>query len=150
MDPALRVADVTVRSLREGKDNGGKKTKEETKTLKGYEEDGRTEEEAFSHRPKGGTFRPPVADSKLKYKDRDGYTGIFSLTYTEMEKHGFARKTFYNAIKDLTEKGFVEVISTGGLRGAGHTNSKYRLSKRWQLYHLETKPKPLWRFPSEP
>ena len=61
MDPALRVADVTVRSLREGKDNGGKKTKEETKTLKGYEEDGRTEEEAFSHRPKGGTFRPPVA-----------------------------------------------------------------------------------------
>ena len=89
-------------------------------------------------------------DSKLKYKDRDGYTGIFSLTYTEMEKHGFARKTFYNAIKDLTEKGFVEVISTGGLRGAGHTNSKYRLSKRWQLYHLETKPKPLWRFPSEP
>jgi hypothetical protein len=87
-------------------------------------------------------------DGKLQRKE--GYTGEFGLTYTEMQRYGFAKKTFSNVIKELAEKGFIEVVSAGGLRGAGHTTSKYKLSSRWRLYHLEMKPRFDWRYPSEP
>ncbi len=61
-------------------------------------------------------------------------TTIFGLTYAEAEKYGFARRTTHDAIKALVLYGFVDIVSVGGLRGAGHTNSQYKLSNRWVTY----------------
>lgn len=84
-------------------------------------------------------------DGKLRGKDRYGFNGIFDFTYNEALRCGFAKRTFSRAIDELGEKGFIEVISVGGLRGAGRSNSKYKLSTRWQLYRLEMKVKGAWR-----
>lgn len=84
-------------------------------------------------------------DGKLRGKDRHGFNGIFDFTYKEALRCGFAKRTFSRAIDELGEKGFIEVISVGGMRGAGRSNSKYKLSTRWQLYRLETKVKGAWR-----
>lgn len=59
---------------------------------------------------------------------------LFGFTYTEAEKYGFARKTFSESIKALEKHGFIDIVSAGGLRGAGHTTSKYRLSNRWVTF----------------
>jgi hypothetical protein len=59
---------------------------------------------------------------------------LFGFTYTEAVKYGFARKTFAESIKALKLHGFIDIVSVGGLRGAGHTNSQYRLSNRWVTF----------------
>lgn len=61
-------------------------------------------------------------------------TTVFGLTYTEIVKLGFARRTTQDSIAALVQHGFVDVVSVGGLRGAGHTNSQYKLSARWVSY----------------
>ena len=58
-------------------------------------------------------------------------TIIFGFTYTEAEKYSFSRHTFSRAVQDLAKHGFIDIIEVGGLRGFGHSCSKYRLSKRW-------------------
>ena len=84
-------------------------------------------------------------DGKLRGKDRYGFNGIFDFTYKEALRCGFAKRTFSRVIDELGEKGFIDVISVGGLRGAGRSNSKYKLSTRWHLYRLEAKAKGAWR-----
>lgn len=59
---------------------------------------------------------------------------IFDFSYSEAENLGIARATFKRCKKSLHEKGFIEVVSVGGLRGFGQTTSKYRLSDRWRVY----------------
>lgn len=59
---------------------------------------------------------------------------IFNFTYSEAVKLGFCRRTFYNAIKDLIEHGFIDQVEVGGLRGAGHSSSQFKLSDRWALW----------------
>lgn len=61
-------------------------------------------------------------------------TTLFGLTYAEATKYGFARRTFHDAVKALEIHGFIDIVSVGGLRGAGHTNSQYKLSNRWVAY----------------
>lgn len=58
----------------------------------------------------------------------------FDFTYTEAESFGFARRTFYEVIGELNDKGFIDVLEAGGLRGTCRSNSKYRLSERWRDY----------------
>lgn len=59
---------------------------------------------------------------------------IFNFTYAEAEKLGFARRTFSKALQDLKKHKFVSIVETGGLRGAGHSNSQYKLSDGWVAY----------------
>lgn len=61
-------------------------------------------------------------------------TTLVGFTYTEATKYGFARRTFHDAVKVLALHGFIDIVSVGGLRGAGHTNSQYKLSGRWVTY----------------
>lgn len=56
---------------------------------------------------------------------------LFGFTYTEAKKYGFPVNTFTRAVKALELHGFIDIVEQGGLRGAGHTCSKYKLSKRW-------------------
>lgn len=58
-------------------------------------------------------------------------TTLFGFTYTEAVKYGFAKRTFSRAVQELQKNGFIDVAEIGGLRGAGHSCSQYKLSKRW-------------------
>lgn len=64
----------------------------------------------------------------------DDYNGIFDFTYTEAEKYGFARNTFNRIITALNAKGFLDIVTQGGKRSCGMSNSQYRLSERWRDY----------------
>ena len=61
-------------------------------------------------------------------------TTLFGFTYTEAVKYGFARSTFSRAVKDLQKHGFIDIAEVGGLRGAGHSCSQYKLSRRWVTF----------------
>lgn len=58
----------------------------------------------------------------------------FDFTYSEALKIGFAKNTFSRAMSSLVDHGFVDLVEPGGLRGVGHSNSKYRLSDRWATW----------------
>jgi hypothetical protein len=73
----------------------------------------------------------------------------FDFTYTEAEKYGFARRTFSRVVKELSDKGFIDIVNQGGMRGNGKSNSTYKMSSRWALYGMCSfikKP----RYPCEP
>lgn len=59
---------------------------------------------------------------------------IFSYPYSRAKKAGFSESTFSRAIRELWEKGFLDIISIGGLRGAGRTNSQYKLCNYWRTF----------------
>ncbi|MHB8120584.1 MAG: hypothetical protein ACYDG4_00390 [Desulfuromonadaceae bacterium] len=61
-------------------------------------------------------------------------TTLFGFTYTEAVKYGFAKRTFSRAVQELQKHGFIDIAEIGGLRGAGHSCSKYILSKRWVTF----------------
>lgn len=67
-------------------------------------------------------------------KGKPNETTLFGFTYTEAVKYGFARRTFSRAVQDLQQRGFIDIAEVGGLRGAGHSCSQYKLSKRWVTY----------------
>jgi hypothetical protein len=71
---------------------------------------------------------------KLPYNDKDYCSREFSFTYHEGITYGCARKTFSRIIKALIENGFIDPVEKGGLRGDGHSTSKFKLSHRWEAY----------------
>ena len=79
----------------------------------------------------------------------DDFNGIFDLTYSEAERLGFARRTFSRVIEELLSKGFIDIVTVGGKRGCGMSNSKYKLSERWRDFGKRVfMARP--RYPSEP
>ncbi len=86
---------------------------------------------------------PPSAAKLLPYfkrtcvratKSAPDETTLFGFTYTEAVKYGFSTRTFSRAVQDLIQHGFIDLVEQGGLRGVGHTCSKYKLSKRWVTF----------------
>lgn len=73
-------------------------------------------------------------DGIIKAKSGEYYNGIFDFTYSEALTIGFARSTFSRIIKELHKKGFIDIVKQGGKRGCGMSNSKYKLSARWEDY----------------
>jgi len=61
-------------------------------------------------------------------------TTLFGFTYKEAVRYGFARRTFSRAVQELYKHGFIDIAEVGGLRGAGHSCSQYKLSKRWVTF----------------
>jgi len=72
----------------------------------------------------------------------------FDFTYTEAAKLGFSRSTFNRVIADLLAKGFINIVSQGGRRSCGMSNTRYQLSNRWRDYGKNTFI-PKRRYPSE-
>ncbi len=68
------------------------------------------------------------------YTDPARYQIEFDFSYKEGRRRGFANTTHYRNICDLIEKGFIDPVSRGGLRGGGLSSSTFRLSKRWETY----------------
>lgn len=71
----------------------------------------------------------------VKKKTGDS-AAAFHFTYEETERLGIARRTFSRALQQLVDKGFIDIVYQGGLRGSGRSNSRYRMSDRWRLYGL--------------
>jgi hypothetical protein len=60
-------------------------------------------------------------------------TGLI-FTYSEAACFKISRASFLRAIKELVEKGFLEVQYQGGSFGNGRDWSRYRLINDWALY----------------
>ena len=92
---------------------------------------------------------PPSASKALSYffgkvkrtwNDPARYSEIFTFSYPEGKRLGFAYGTFARAIEDLIKHGFITLVEKGGLRGKGKGYNKYRLSNRWKDYGSEKDP----------
>lgn len=66
--------------------------------------------------------------------DTGWHRATFSLTYTEAEKYGFTRPTYFRLLQDLMAFGFIDPVKKGGRRGDGKTASVFRHSSRWREY----------------
>jgi hypothetical protein len=71
---------------------------------------------------------------KCPSTDRAYYTTVFTFSYAEAKRLGFAQGTWSGVIRDLVETGLVDPVEKGGLRGEGHSCSLFRLSNRWKEY----------------
>jgi hypothetical protein len=68
------------------------------------------------------------------YRDPERYERGFHFTYREAEKYGFTRRTFFRIIGSLIEKGFIDPIERGGLKGLHGGYSRFKISRRWEKY----------------
>jgi hypothetical protein len=65
----------------------------------------------------------------------------FKLTYPEVQEHlGMSRPTVSRAKNELIDKGFLECLVQGGLRGVNGVASEYALSNKWRKWEPLTKP----------
>jgi hypothetical protein len=71
---------------------------------------------------------------KSNYRDSQRYLISFSFSYKEAGRYGFAPATFSNVIRELVQKGFLDPVDKGGLRGDGKSYNLFRLSQRWLDY----------------
>jgi hypothetical protein len=84
-----------------------------------------------------------------KFKADEDANILFDYTYAEAKKYGFGKSTFSRIIDELVAKGFLNVITQGGLRGRGMSNTKFQMSERWRDYGKPSFMK-RQRYPSEP
>ena len=71
---------------------------------------------------------------KLPFTDPTYLHADFIFTYSEAEKYGCSKRTFFRVLEDLMEHGFIDPIRKGGRNGGRDTASIFRLSKRWEKY----------------
>lgn len=72
---------------------------------------------------------------KKKLTHQEYYNVDFEFTYTEAKNLGFkSSRTWIKIIIELVEKGFVDPVRKGGLRGDGKSSNKFRMSTRWMDY----------------
>jgi hypothetical protein len=71
---------------------------------------------------------------KRPYNDRAYYTTVFSFSYAEAKRLGYAGGTWSDVIEAVIKHGFVDPVSKGGLRGDGCSGNLFKLSKRWKEY----------------
>lgn len=92
--------------------------------------------EAYKALPPSAGKLLPYCLRKVKepYGSPKSYSTNFDFSYTEAAAKGFASDTFSRSLHALIEKGFINLIKKGGLRGYQKSNSIYRLSDRWRKY----------------
>jgi hypothetical protein len=73
---------------------------------------------------------------KFNYNDPQRYREEFHFSYSEANKYGFAGGTHHRSIVKLIEKGFIDPVDKGGLRGLGRSYSLFTLSWRWKKYGI--------------
>ena len=71
---------------------------------------------------------------KYNYNDPQRYREEFHVSYPEARKYGFAISTHHKSISQLIEKGFIDPVDKGGLRGLGRSYNLFTLSWRWKEY----------------
>jgi hypothetical protein len=62
-------------------------------------------------------------------------TNVIKLSYNEMIKEtGLSVQSVRNAILELDEKGFIDVVEQGGLKSGGYSRNSYKLCIRFLKY----------------
>lgn len=96
---------------------------------------------------------PPTAKGMLPYflgqvkipsADPSYYHATFTFSYTEAQRYGCARRSFYRVICDLMDHGFIEPVYKGNRSGGRNNSSIFRLSKRWLKYDAPDFQKVSW------
>jgi hypothetical protein len=82
---------------------------------------------------------------KFGYGDPQRYREEFHLSYAEASSYGFAIATHHRNISQLVEKGFIDPVDKGGLRGLGRSYSLFTISWRWKEYGKSDFQKISWR-----
>lgn len=77
--------------------------------------------------------RPFSKEGKRSKQVRYKNTGLV-FTYQEASCFKISRSSFARAIRDLIEKGFIEIEHQGGTIGNGRDWSRYRLIDDWKDY----------------
>lgn len=76
-----------------------------------------------------------VQKTKAKPGRKSGWIilndGEIEYTYSEAEGKGISRPAFKRSLKELVEKGFID-ISRSGMGGPKGDKSKYAISERWR------------------
>ncbi len=75
-----------------------------------------------------------IGKPKKRIIDPEHYQIDFAFTYREAKKCGFTTATWKKCIIELIEKGFIDPVWKGGLRGDGKSSNKFRMSLRWLDY----------------
>ncbi len=81
---------------------------------------------------------------KIPFADPAYYRAEFFFTYSEAEKYGCARRTFYRVIEGLVSHGFIDPVRKGGRNGGRDLQSIFRLSYRWQNFGTTVFQKITW------
>lgn len=94
------------------------------------------EHNAYIDLPASARAMLPYFLKKVKISDWEPvyYNTQFTFCYTEADKYGCAKRTFFRVIEALVKNGFVDPVKRGGLRGTGLTSSIFKLSDRWKRY----------------
>lgn len=72
-----------------------------------------------------------------KTGNTDTIKSTFDYTYSEAKGKGFANATFKRSMTELWQKGFISVVSVGGMvasEGNGKIPSRYQLCNFWKSY----------------
>ena len=97
-------------------------------------------------RPSAGKALPYfLGKVKVPYNNPQKNRIEFDFSYTEAKKYGFAYGTHHRTICGLVEKGFIDPVDKGGLRGCGRSYNLFRLSERWTQYGTKNFIEKDWR-----
>jgi DNA-binding winged helix-turn-helix (wHTH) protein len=82
---------------------------------------------------------------KMIVTHKEFYENVFEFTYSEANNLGFSASTWKRCIEELIEKGFVDPVWKGGLRGNGKSSSKFKNSIRWLDYETPNFKEKHWK-----
>jgi len=80
------------------------------------------------------------------HRDPEWYSTSFTFSYKEAKSYGFSYSTFHQIICQVVEKGFIDPVDKGGLRGCSRSNSKFKPSIRWKKYGTQEFEVINWKF----
>jgi len=86
-----------------------------------------------------------IGKVRASVRDTVHYSTSFIFPYSEAERYGCSRHTFFRVLESLVRHGFLDPVERGGLRGTGLTTSTFRLSPRWKKYGTADYQEITWR-----
>lgn len=78
-----------------------------------------------------------LGQPKKKPTEEEYYQIRFRFPFGRAKHYGFAKSTFNRSLKALIEKGFIEPIAMGRLKGKSKGFNIFRLSDRWKKYGIK-------------
>ena len=74
----------------------------------------------------------------IPYSNAQIFEVSFDFSYREARRRiKLGNSTFAKVIRALIGLGFIDPRDKGGLKGDGHSTSKFKVSKRWEAYGTE-------------
>ncbi len=78
-----------------------------------------------------------LGQPKSKPSDEEYYQIRFRFPFGRAKHYGFAKSTFNRSLKVLIDKGFIDPIAMGRIKGKSKGFNIFTLSERWKEYGIE-------------